>query len=300
MDNQKVIRGYVYAFLGYFIWGVLPVFWHRLGDISSIEILLCRIIFSVITLLIYVYISKNALFISYLEDKKTRRSLMITASLLAVNWGIFVYAVNSSHVVQASLGYYINPLFSILLGVIFFKEKLDKIKIAAIVLAAIGVAYMTFSLGEFPYLSLALAVSFGLYGYMKKRLQLDSYNSLLVETALLSVIAVIYSIYLFASNTSSIKGLDTVEIVLVLASGIVTCLPLILFNEGAKRIPMSALGFLQYLAPTMMLLLGVFLYGEAFTKVHLISFIFIWFGYFMYIFSIILYYKKPSKIVKEI
>lgn len=295
-----MIRGYVYAFLGYFIWGVLPVFWHRLGDISSIEILLCRIIFSVITLLIYVYISKNALFISYLEDKKTRRSLMITASLLAVNWGIFVYAVNSSHVVQASLGYYINPLFSILLGVIFFKEKLDKIKIAAIVLAAIGVAYMTFSLGEFPYLSLALAVSFGLYGYMKKRLQLDSYNSLLVETALLSVIAVIYSIYLFASNTSSIKGLDTVEIVLVLASGIVTCLPLILFNEGAKRIPMSALGFLQYLAPTMMLLLGVFLYGEAFTKVHLISFIFIWFGYFMYIFSIILYYKKPSKIVKEI
>ena len=295
MDNEKGIKGYMYAFLAYFIWGILPIFWHRLGGISSIEILLCRIIFSTITLLIYVYFSKNSLFTSYLKDKKARRSLILTASLLAVNWGVFVYAVNSSHVLQASLGYYINPLFSILLGVLFFKEKLGKIKILAIILAAIGVAYMTLSLGEFPYLSLTLAVSFGLYGYMKKRLQLDSYNSLLVETALLSVVAIIYSIYLFVSNTGTIKGLDTVEIILILTSGVVTCLPLIFFNEGAKRIPLSSLGFLQYLAPTMMLLLGVFLYGEQFTMVHLISFIFIWTGYLIYILSLVFSKNNAKK-----
>ena len=195
---------------------------------------------------------------------------------------------------QASLGYYINPLISVLLGIVFLKEKLEKAKITAIVLASIGVAYMTFSLGEIPYISLILALSFGLYGFMKKKLLLDSYNSLLVETMFISLAAIVYSIYLLATGTTSIGGLSTLEIVLIIFSGVVTCLPLILFNEGAKRIPLSSLGFLQYLAPTMMLLVGVFLYGESFTKAHAVGFAFIWIGYFIYIFSLILTSRKSK------
>ncbi len=283
------------AFSGYLLWGVLPIYWHNLSSVSSLKILMFRILFSAFTLLIFVYASKNTLFISYLKNRKTRQSLMITSGLIAINWGLFIYAVSSSHVLQASLGYYINPLISVMLGVIFLKEKLDTPKIAAIFLAFAGVLYMTVSLGEFPYISIALALSFGFYGYMKKKLHLDSYNSLLVETLLLSGAALIYSFYLTASGTFNLADLSLTEWVLIVLSGIVTCLPLILFNEGAKAIPLSSMGFLQYLTPTLMLLVGVLLYGENFSSVHTISFALIWAGYFIYIFSVIFSSKRQSK-----
>ena len=293
--SKSIIKGYIMAFSGYLIWGILPIYWHNLSSVSSLKILMFRILFSALTLLIFVYAAKNTLFISFLKDKTIRKNLMITSALIAVNWGLFIYAVSSSHVLQASLGYYINPLISILLGVIFLKEKLDAPKIAAVFLAFAGVLYMTISLGEFPYISLVLAVSFGLYGYMKKKLHLDSYNSLLVETLLLSGIALIYAVYLAASGTSGLSEISSAEWILIALSGVVTCLPLILFNEGAKAIPLSSLGFLQYLAPTLMLLVGVLLYNEHFTKVHIISFALIWTGYFIYIFSLIISARRPEK-----
>jgi len=296
MNDKNLIKGYILAFCGYLLWGILPIYWHNLNSISSIEVLMYRIISSVLTLVIYVYASKNVQFILYLKDKAIRSKLLFTAFLLAVNWAFFLYAVSSNHVLQASLGYYINPLLSVLLGVIFLKEKLGRAKIIAISLAAIGVVYMTLSLDEFPYITIMLAISFGLYGFMKKQLHLDSYNSLLVETAFLSIVATIYAIYTFITGTTTIISLSSLEIILILFSGVVTCLPLILFNEGAKRIPLSSLGFLQYLAPTLMLLIGVLLYGEAFTSTHIISFAFIWTGYFIYIFSVILSIRKASKL----
>lgn len=297
MNDKSTAKGYLMAFLSYLLWGILPIYWHNLSSISSIEILIFRVTISMITLLILIYASKNVLFTSYLKNKIIRNKLILSSLFLATNWGFFIYALSSSHVLQASLGYYINPLISILLGIVFLKEKLEKAKIIAIVLASIGVAYMTFSLGEIPYISLILALSFGLYGFMKKKLLLDSYNSLLVETMFISLAAIVYSIYLLATGTTSIGSLSTLEIVLIIFSGVVTCLPLILFNEGAKRIPLSSLGFLQYLAPTMMLFVGVFLYGESFTKAHAVGFAFIWIGYFIYIFSLILTSRKnkPDK-----
>lgn len=294
MNESYPIKGYIFAFLSYLLWGFLPIYWHALGSVSSIEVLLCRVVFSAITLAVYIYASKNVLFISYLKDKAIRRKLILSSVFLAMNWVFFLYAVNSSHILQASLGYYINPLFSVLLGVIFLKERLDKPKIFAISLAVVGVAYMTISLGEFPYLSLILAISFGLYGFIKKTLNVDSYNSLLIETGMLIPIAIIYSIYLFVAGTSPLTGITSLQLVLVLFSGVVTCLPLILFNEGAKRIPLSALGILQYLAPTLMLLVGVLLFDESFTKVHAISFVFIWSGYIIYVASTIISMRKSK------
>ncbi len=292
--GKNTLKGYLMAFSGYLLWGILPIYWHNLNSVSSFEVLMFRIFFSALTLVIFVYATKNSLFISYLKDKKLRVRLMITSALIALNWGLFIYAVGSSLVLQASLGYYINPLVSILLGVVFLKEKLDKAKIIAVFLAFIGVLYMTISLGEFPCISLVLAVSFGLYGYMKKQLNLDSYNSLLVETLILSVLAWAYFIYLMISGTSGFSKMSSLEWVLVALSGIITCIPLILFNEGAKAIPLSSLGFLQYLTPTLMLLISVLLYGESFTIVHAISFALIWAGYLIYILSVIFQPKQKN------
>lgn len=291
-NNNNSAKGYLLAFSSYLIWGVLPIYWHNLDSVSSVEILFLRIIFSAITLIIFIHATKNQKHLAYLKDKSTRNKLILSGTFLAINWGFFLYSVSSSHVTQASVGYYINPLISVLLGVIFLKETLNKIQIIAISLAVIGVGYMTISLGEFPYISLILAVSFALYGFIKKSLSLDSYSSLFIETTIFTPIAIIYFIYSFINGTATIAHVNSTELILILLSGFITCLPLILFNEGAKRIPLSSLGILQYIAPTIMLLIGVLMYGESFTKVHAISFIFIWSGCILFFFSTI---KTKSK-----
>ncbi|MBN2878935.1 MAG: EamA family transporter RarD [Clostridia bacterium] len=293
MNDKNLLKGHIMAFAGYLIWGILPIYWHQLNSISAGVILVFRIILSAITLLIIVFAAKNVQFTSYFKDKFLRRRLALASLMISANWILFIYAVNNDYVLQASLGYYINPLISILLGIVFLREKLGKAKIVAISLAALGVGYMAVSLGSIPYISLALAFSFGLYGFIKKKLQLDSYNALLVETLMLSIPAAIYSLYLLLSGPFPVQNVSTLQIALILMAGVITCLPLILFNEGAKRIPLSSLGFLQYLTPTLMLLIGVFLYGEPFTKVHIVSFALIWAGYFIYIFSFI-FSSKPS------
>jgi len=293
MNDKNLLKGYIMAFIGYLIWGILPIYWHQLNSISASVILVFRIILSAITLLIVVFAAKNVRFISYFKDKSLRRRLALASLMISINWILFIYAVNNDYVLQASLGYYINPLISILLGIVFLREKLGKAKIIAVSLAALGVGYMTISLGSVPYISLALAVSFGLYGFIKKKLQLDSYNALLVETIMLSLPAIMYTLYLLFSRSFPLQDVSGLQIAFLLMAGVITCLPLILFNEGAKRIPLSSLGFLQYLTPTLMLLIGVFLYGESFTKVHMVSFALIWVGYFIYIFSLI-FSPKPT------
>lgn len=262
MVKRGDLKGYVCALLSYLIWGVLPLYWHLVDAIPSAELLFLRIISTFVTLLIWIYVTKNIKYKEYLRDKKLRNLLILSSLFLAINWGAFLFSVSIGKVIQASLGYYINPLVSVCFGVFILKEKLTKIQIAAVFITLIGVIYMGVNLDEFPYISLILAFSFALYGLIKKGIKRDTYNTVMIEISFLFPIAVIYNIYLIITNTITIINMNLLVIILIVFTGIITAVPLILFNESAKRIPLVSIGILQYFAPTLMLLISVLVFGE--------------------------------------
>ena len=287
--EREIKLGIFYTTFAYLLWGFLPIFWKQLDHVDAGQILAHRIIWSFVFMIIIVFVSKN--WSKFIQECKaiwkTKKKLIgiICASLIiSVNWLLFIIAVNAGHVLQASLGYYINPLVSILLGVIFLKERLSLWQIIATILAAIGVTFMTFQAGVFPYLSISLALTFGVYGLLKKIVPLKSMFGLTIETLLVTPIALIY---LFQTNIGNITQIDWVSSTsgLFILSGVATAVPLLLFGAGAFRIPLSMVGFLQYLNPTIMLLVGVFLYKEPFTYVHLVTFGCIWSACLLYTLS---------------
>jgi len=206
----------------------------------------------------------------------------MTASLLvSANWGIFIWAVNSGHILQTSLGYYINPLVSVLLGVIVLKEKLSGAQILSFSLAGIGVLILTIHFGEVPWVALSLAISFGLYGLAKKMIKVDAEIGLTLETMMVTPLAIIFMVYLLVTSKPLFLESASTSLFLI-GGGIATALPLLFFAKGAQKVPLSMMGILQYIAPTMTLLIGVFMYREPFTKAHLVSFIFIWSALLIY------------------
>lgn len=295
-ERSQSFKGYILAIISYLIWGILPLYWKQLKVCSSMEILANRIIGSFIFLSIIIWLAKKNGFFDYLKAKKTRNALIMTGILLTLNWFVFIVAVNSNQVVQASLGYYINPLISVLLGMIVLKERINKLQVIALILAFCGVAYMTISYGIFPWISLVLAISFATYGLLKKVYALDSILSLLGEVLILLPIISIYWIYLWFIGENHLFIGDVKTIMFIAFSGVVTVVPLYFFAEGTKRIPLSSIGFLQYITPTMMLLIGVLVYGEPFTMAHKVSFTFIWVALTLYAVSIIR--NRKPKIVK--
>lgn len=205
--------------------------------------------------------------------------MLLVSLLISTNWFTFIWAINNNHILQTSLGYYINPIISILLGVIFLKEKLARAQVIAVVLAFIGVMVMTLSLGAFPYISLTLALSFGFYGLLKKKMDYAVIEGLAVETLFVTPFALIAWFYFINSDQSFVTNHATLGMwALVVSSGIVTAVPLLLFAFTARNIPLSMMGFMQYIGPTISLLLGVLVYHEAFTVTHAISFSLIWLG----------------------
>ncbi|MDC3418646.1 EamA family transporter RarD [Aquibacillus salsiterrae] len=202
--------------------------------------------------------------------------------------------MNNDHVIQASLGYYINPLISILLGMILLKEKLTKWQIFSFLLAAVGVVYLTMNFGVFPWISIVLALSFGLYGLLKKTVHISSMFGLTIETLIVAPIALFYLLY-HQIDSGIAPDFTSSTTVLLILSGVATAIPLLLFASGAKRIPLSMIGFLQYIAPTLMLFLGVFLYHEPFTKAHLIAFLCIWTALAIYTISRTKWFKKQEQ-----
>lgn len=296
MVNKRYF-GYIAAFSAYIMWGLLPIYWKQLGYLTSGQLLAIRIIMTVITLGAVIHIGSKPLYLSYIKDKKTRYGLMLSALFITINWGVFVYAINVDQVIQASLGYYINPLVSVFMGIFVMKERLSKIQYLSIALAFIGVGYMTISYGSIPWIALALAFSFAFYGLLKKMFYLDSMNSLMVEVIYISP----FMVYILLKSDVSliVDQTNVVGWVLILVAGIVTTVPLVLFAEGVKKIPLSTIGFLQYIAPTLMLLLGVLKYGEVFTRVHSISFTFIWIGLAVFSYSAIRS-NQSEKIIAEI
>ncbi|WP_102026349.1 EamA family transporter RarD [Salirhabdus sp. Marseille-P4669] len=277
-DEMKI--GIMYTASAYLLWGFLPIFWKQVDHISAGQILAHRIVWSFIFMLMLLIFTKN--WTRFIQEckriMKARKKLIgITAAslLISLNWLIFIIAVNDGHVLQASLGYYINPLVSILLGVLFLKEKLTLWQIVATALAAIGVIYMTWQAGVFPLLSIILAFTFGLYGLLKKLVPLNSMFGITIETMIVTPIALLFLVQTNIGNFHTIDVLSSTTGLLLL-SGIVTAVPLLLFGAGATKIPLSMVGFLQYIAPSLMLVLGVVLYHEPFTHDHFVTFSFIW------------------------
>lgn len=285
---QENTKGIFYAGGAYLLWGLLPTYWRSVNAFNPYEILFHRVLWSAIFMVILIVVlKKKATFIAdskaLFKRKKELLALLLASIVIMVNWGIFIWAINNHHVLQASLGYYINPLMSIALGFIFMKERFNALEILAILLAAVGVLFMTVSSGTFPLISIILAASFALYGLMKKYVNIDAIYSIALETLITLPIALIGIGYL-ARQGENHFGINHTSF-LILFAGIATAIPLIMFTAGAKRIPLSLIGFLQYISPTLILLQGVFLFGEAFTLIDFITFFCIWLGLVLYSYS---------------
>ena len=279
MNDYK--KGLACGLGAYVLWGVLPVYWKLLDDVLPFEILSSRFMWScVFVALLIIFQGKLPLFLTEVKSIfgsfKTGVAMVSAAFVISINWGSFIWAVNNGHIVETSMGYYINPLVSVLFAVLFLRERLNKMQIAAVLCACVGVASMVWSFGKLPWVSLTLAVSFALYGLIKKLLPVSSLTSIMLETLIITPLALMYEYTLWQQGVSFYASGDTQVLCLLAGAGAVTAVPLLLFTAGAKLLPLKIIGFLQYISPTLTLLLGVFIYGEPFTASHLLAFGWIW------------------------
>ena len=269
------------------LWGMLPIYWKLLKQASALEILSHRILWSLFFLLLLLAITRRVgLFRLETQSVFTQPRKMIgilaTASLISVNWLVYIWAVNADRIVETSLGYYINPLVNVLIGVLLLKEELSKRQYFAVFLAACGVLKLIFHFGNVPWVALSLAVSFSLYGLCKKTLGLGATTGIVLETGLLAPLALTYLSWLHFTGNSVFGPVMPFETAMLVGAGIVTALPLVLFANAANQLPLSTLGFFQYLSPTIALICGVFLFHEPFTSVHAASFGLIWLALLIY------------------
>lgn len=281
MKDNEIKSGAIQAGISYVIWGLLPIYWKFLGEVGADEILASRIVWAfVLMVLLLLFTKKWSPFMTTLKGLKDNQkrlwALVIASLLISGNWFVYIWAVNHDQMIQASLGYYINPLVSVLLGVLFLKEKLSPAQYVSFFMAIVGVVILSISYGEIPWISLALAFSFGFYGLAKKLIKVDSSIGLTLETMVVTPIALAYIIFLFVQGNQAFLSVSISTDLLLIGSGLATALPLLYFAKGAQKIPLSMLGFIQYIAPTLTLILGVFLYNETFSKAHLLAFMFIW------------------------
>ncbi len=276
-DNDQSRQGVLYALGAYLMWGIAPVYFKALHGVPALEILGHRIFWSFLFLAALIYFGQQTPMLKQLmRSKKKLMLLLITSLLIACNWLIFIWAVNANHMLDASLGYYINPLFNVLLGMLFLGETLRKLQWVAVLLAAIGVLIQLIMFGSIPIVAFALAITFGFYGLLRKKVNIGAQVGLFVETLILVPVAAIYLFLIADSATSDFASNNLSLNLLLFSAGIVTTLPLLCFAGAATRLKLSTLGFFQYIGPSMMFLLAVLAYGESFTPDKAITFAFIW------------------------
>jgi chloramphenicol-sensitive protein RarD len=270
-------EGLLFATLAYVTWGVIPLYWRQLSNVPPIELTVHRVLWCALFLIIVLAARGHLprLFATF-RDRKLIATLALTSVLITINWTIFIYCVSTNQLVEASLGYYINPLISIALGVAFFGEKISRFRLAAIVLAGSAVVVQTVELGHFPWIAPTLALSFGLYGYFRKLTDVSSLDGLCVETWLLFPLTFGLVVYWTVSGTGVFPSPNLATNALLVGGGPITAVPLVLFAAGARRIRLSTLGFLQYLSPSITLVMAIFLFGEKFTRVDAITFGCVW------------------------
>lgn len=272
-------QGLAYAITAFVIWGIAPAYFKLVASVPPTEIIVHRILWSTLVMALVLSATRRFVGFGFLRaNPKILATLFLSAALITTNWLTFVYAVNSDHMLDASLGYYINPLINVLLAVLFLGERLRPLQLLAVALAIAGVGYQVVELGRLPWISLVLAFSFGFYGLLRKKVALDALNGLAVETALAAPFALAYFGFLWHGGTAHFgQGGGGLELLLMLA-GIVTTVPLALYAAGARQLSFTTVGFLQYIGPSISMLLAVFAYGEHFSTTRAVTFGFIWAG----------------------
>ncbi|WP_333805471.1 EamA family transporter RarD [Sulfurospirillum sp.] len=292
MNNlSKEAQGYIYAVLAFVFWGLVPIYFKLISNVSATEILAHRIIWSVFLLFGMILFSRQfGAFKLLIKDVHKIKYLVLSALLVSTNWLVFIWAVGHNMIAESSLGYYINPLVNFALGILIFKDRPSFWQKIAIALAFIAIAYQVFSLGSVPIVSLLLAFSFAFYGLIRKQVNLPALTGLYIETLILFPLALIYFGYLIATDHNAfVFPLNTTSWLLMLA-GVITVVPLLWFNAAATRISLMYLGFFQYIGPTVSFLLAIFVYDEILVPEKLTSFVLIWIA--LAIFSMDGYLKK--------
>jgi len=295
---KGIDKGVLYGASAYLMWGVFPIYFKMLHAVPAVQILGHRVVWSLLFLMVLV--------LAFRESRDLRRSVsnyrtlliyLLAALLLATNWLTYIWGVNAGFVVETSLGYFINPLMNVILGVLILRERLRLAQWIPIGLAAAGVIYLTILYGTLPWIALALALTFASYGLVKKLAPLGSLHSLTLETGLLFVPALGYLLWMAKTGEGAFiqQGLTTT--LLLAAAGVITAVPLLLFGSAARRVPLSTLGILQFIAPTCQFLLGVFVYGEAFTLARLVGFLCIWLALLLYIGEGLMAQRRQSALI---
>jgi chloramphenicol-sensitive protein RarD len=291
--RSESVAGVICAGSAFLIWGLGPVYWKALRVVPSLEIIVHRVVWAFIFLLVWIILGRRRHeFVDALKDLRILLTLLLTAVILGCNWLLYVWAINNDYMLQGSLGYYINPLVNVVFGVLFLRERLRRAQVLAVLLAGVGVVYLTVSYGEFPWIALALASTFGLYGLIRKVAPVGALIGLSVEMLLLTAPAAAYLIYLTAQGSGSFAHGSIPIDLLLLGTSVLTAVPLTLFTAGARRINLSTLGLLQYIAPTGIFLLAVFYYHEPFTQAQVRTFIMIWTALAIYSTDSLIYFRR--------
>jgi len=268
----------------YVLWGLLPVFWKLLAGVNSAYVLAQRIVFSCLFCFAVILIKKNGGELkNILRDKKQRRLYLACGLLITANWGVYILTVATGRILEASLAYYMNPLFSILIGALIFKERLSGVQWLSVALAFVGVMYSVVLYGSVPYLAIIIGLTFALYGAIKKGIKAESEVSICMETVSVLPLALIFIVYAQLSGFTTFASLSVKEMLLLVLTGAITSVPLMLFASGIKRTSITVSGILMYINPTLQLLLGVFVYNEEFTKANAVTFAFVWLAVILFV-----------------
>lgn len=288
--------GNLFALGAYVAWAIFPIYWKQLEHLDALQLSSHRIVWSLLVLVVWLALTRKIG--EFRRTALTWQNLKVyslAGVLLATNWSIYVYAVTHGHIIETSLGYFINPLVSVLFGVVFLNEKMRPLQWVAAGFALVGVLYLTITLGKVPVVALGLAFTFGLYGFMKKRSTLNSTFGLSLETGVLFVPAMGYIIYSESIGVPSFLNSDLRTQLFLIGAGLVTTIPLLMFAQAAQRIPLSHLGFFQYVTPSATFLLGLYLYGEPFDITRFIGFAFVWFGLLIFISESVYFLIRKEK-----
>ena len=293
--DAKARRGFLLALGAYLLWGLLPFYMKAVAHLPLIEVIAHRIVWSVpIAAAVLVWAGRTADFKAAIRSPRSIAMAALTATLISINWAIYVWAISVDRTVETALGYYINPLVVVVVGAVLLGERLDRLQIAAVVLAAVAVTVLTIEGGKLPWVSLALAFSFAAYGFFRKTLPIGPSQGFLLEVLLLSVPALGYIAYLIATGQDHIVSGSGVDTALLIGCGPVTSVPLLLFAFGAKLLRLSTIGIMQYIAPTMVFLIAVLIFGEPFGTTQAVAFALIWAALAIYSWSMLTNARKAS------
>ncbi|MFB2551106.1 EamA family transporter RarD [Ensifer soli] len=270
-------KGFAFALTAYLLWGFLPFFMKALSHMSAGEVIAHRILWSVpVAGIILVALGRTADVKAALRSPRILVMAAVTATIITVNWGIYVWAITHDRAVETALGYYINPLFSIFLGAVLLKEKLSRTQKAAIGLAVVAVAVLAYDAGGLPWISVSLAFTWGIYAYMRKTLPVGPNQGFFLEVLILGLPALCYIVYLQATGQGHFGTTGTLDVVMLASCGLVTAIPLMIYANGAKLLRLSTIGIMQYIAPTMIFLIALFAFHEPFGPAKMVAFLFIW------------------------